>query len=39
MLERDCIDRNPQVSFDDIAGLKECKKLLKEAVLLPLLAP
>jgi katanin p60 ATPase-containing subunit A1 len=38
-LERDCIDKNPNVSFDDIAGLDECKKLLREAVLLPIIAP
>ena len=28
MLERDVLDKNPQVSFDDIAGLDETKKLL-----------
>ena len=28
MLERDVIDKNPNVSFDDIAELKECKKAL-----------
>ena len=28
MLERDVIDKNPQVSFDDIAELKEAKKIL-----------
>lgn len=28
MLERDCIQKNPNVKFDDIAGLDECKKLL-----------
>lgn len=39
MLERDVIDKNPNVSFDDIAELKECKKALQEAVLLPLLMP
>ena len=38
-LERDCIDKNPNVSFEDIAGLDECKKLLREAVLLPIIAP
>jgi katanin p60 ATPase-containing subunit A1 len=25
MLERDVIDKSPNVSFDDIAGLKDCK--------------
>ena len=39
MLERDVIDKNPQVSFDDIAELKEAKKILQEAVLLPILMP
>ena len=39
MLERDVIDKNPNVTFDDIAGLIECKKTLNEAVLLPLLMP
>ena len=28
MLERDVLDKNPQVNFDDIAGLDETKKLL-----------
>eukprot|EP00347_Sterkiella_histriomuscorum_P003854 403362685 len=39
MLERDVIDRNPNVSFDDIADLEDSKKVLKEAVLLPILMP
>jgi len=39
MLERDVIDKNPQVSFDDIADLDEAKKILQEAVLLPILMP
>lgn len=39
MLERDVIDKNPQVSFDDIASLTEAKKILQEAVLLPILMP
>jgi SpoVK/Ycf46/Vps4 family AAA+-type ATPase len=39
MLERDVVDRNPNVSFDDIADLHEAKKLLQEAVLLPLYMP
>ena len=28
MLERDVIDRNPQVKFDDIAELDDAKKIL-----------
>ncbi|CDW77265.1 katanin p60 atpase-containing subunit a1 [Stylonychia lemnae] len=39
MLERDVIDKNPNVSFDDIADLQESKKMLQEAVLLPILMP
>jgi katanin p60 ATPase-containing subunit A1 len=38
-LEKDVIDKNPQVSFDDIADLDEAKKILQEAVLLPILMP
>lgn len=39
MLEREVLDKNPQVHFDDIADLDETKKLLQEAVLLPILMP
>jgi katanin p60 ATPase-containing subunit A1 len=39
MLERDVIDKNPNVKFDDIAELDESKKTLQEAVLLPLYLP
>jgi len=39
MLERDVIDKNPQVKFDDIAELDEAKRILQEAVLLPILMP
>ena len=39
MLERDCLDRNPQVNFCDIAELDDAKKTLQEAVLLPILMP
>ncbi len=38
-LERDVIDRRPNVSFDDIAELNSAKTALKEAILLPLLMP
>ena len=38
-LERDVVDRNPGVNFADIADLDEAKKLLQEAVLLPILMP
>ena len=30
---------NPNVTFDSIAGLSEAKRLLKEAVVLPLYMP
>ncbi|TNV73968.1 hypothetical protein FGO68_gene1874 [Halteria grandinella] len=39
MLERDVVDRNPQVNFADIAELDDAKKTLQEAVLLPLYMP
>lgn len=39
MLERDVIELNPNVGFDDIAELKEAKTALKEAILLPILMP
>ena len=39
MLEREVVDTNPNVSFDDIAELSQAKKALQEAVLLPLIIP
>lgn len=39
MLEREVIDKSPNVSFEDIADLQDTKKLLQEAVLLPILMP
>lgn len=38
-LERDILQKNPNVHWNDIAGLSEAKKLLEEAVVLPLLMP
>eukprot|EP00127_Corallochytrium_limacisporum_P001392 Clim_evm14s55 gene=Clim_evmTU14s55 len=38
-LERDILQGNPNVHWDDIAGLKEAKRLLEEAVVLPLWMP
>uniref|UniRef100_A0A671NUE0 Katanin p60 ATPase-containing subunit A1 n=1 Tax=Sinocyclocheilus anshuiensis TaxID=1608454 RepID=A0A671NUE0_9TELE len=38
-LERDIISQNPNVTWDDIADLVEAKKLLKEAVVLPMWMP
>ena len=39
MLEREVVDTNPKVSFDDIAELEQAKTALQEAVLLPLAIP
>ena len=39
MLEREVVDTNPRVKFEDIAELDGAKKTLQEAVLLPLLIP
>lgn len=39
MLERDVLETSPGVRWDDIAGLVEAKRLLEEAVVLPLWMP
>ncbi|KAL1829202.1 hypothetical protein DCAR_0208523 [Daucus carota subsp. sativus] len=39
MLERDVLENTPGVKWDDVAGLSEAKRLLEEAVVLPLLMP
>uniref|UniRef100_A0A8C5PZN5 Katanin p60 ATPase-containing subunit A1 n=1 Tax=Leptobrachium leishanense TaxID=445787 RepID=A0A8C5PZN5_9ANUR len=39
MLEKDIISQNPNVRWEDIADLEEAKKLLKEAVVLPMWMP
>jgi len=38
-LERDIVSKNPNVHWDDIAGHDEAKRLLEEAVVLPMLMP
>nr|CAH7743351.1 unnamed protein product [Callosobruchus chinensis] len=38
-VERDIVQKNPNIHWDDIADLQEAKGLLKEAVLLPLWMP
>ncbi|KAA8541848.1 hypothetical protein F0562_023000 [Nyssa sinensis] len=39
MLERDVLESSPGVRWDDVAGLSEAKRLLEEAVVLPLWMP
>jgi len=39
MLERDVVDLNPNVKFEDIAELDQAKEVLQEAILLPILMP
>ena len=39
MVEREVVDKNPNVSFDEIAELETAKRALIEAVVLPLLMP
>ena len=39
MIERDILESRPNVHWDDIAGLEEAKRVLEEAVVLPLLMP
>lgn len=38
-LERDIVQKNPNIKWDDIADLHEAKRLLEEAVVLPMLMP
>lgn len=38
-LERDIVQRKPNVKWEDIAGHSEAKRLLEEAIVLPLLIP
>jgi len=39
MLERDCVEKSPNVQWTSIAGLEQAKSLLEEAVVLPLMMP
>lgn len=39
MLEREVIDRQLDITFEDIAALDDAKKIIQESVLLPLLMP
>ena len=39
MIEREVLESNPNINFDDIAELDSAKKTLQEAVILPLLLP
>lgn len=39
MLERDMLDGSPGISWADIAGLLEAKRVLEEATVLPLIMP
>jgi len=39
MLERDIVQKDPNIHWDDIADLNEAKRLLEEAVVLPMLMP
>lgn len=38
-LERDIVQKNPNIHWDDIADLLEAKRLLEEAVVLPMWMP
>lgn len=38
-LKRDIISANPNVHFNDIVGLEHAKKLIREAVIIPLKYP
>ena len=39
MLERDIVQKDPNIHWDDIADLHEAKRLLEEAVVLPMWMP
>lgn len=39
ILERDIVQKNPNIRWGDIADLEEAKRLLEEAVVLPMWMP
>lgn len=39
MLEKDILQRNPNVTWNKVAGLNEAKTILQEAMVLPMLMP
>lgn len=39
VVERDIVQKNPNIHWDDIADLHEAKRLLEEAVVLPMWMP
>lgn len=39
MLEKEVIDKNPNITFEDIAALDDAKQVIQETVLLPLMMP
>lgn len=39
MLEKEVVDKNPNITFEDIAALDDAKKVIQETALLPLLLP
>jgi len=39
IIERDIVQKNPNIHWDDIADLHEAKRLLEEAVVLPMWMP
>lgn len=38
-LEKDILQRNPSIQWNDVAGLNEAKAILQEAVVLPIIMP
>jgi len=38
-LEKDILQRHPNIQWNDVAGLTEAKSILQEAVVLPIIMP